>query len=451
MKKIFLGVFVVLGLNSSLWAMGSRPSNVPKGTKAESKVKLSLTLEDCYQMSVRQSEALALRKEEVRRTMASFLQASGVAIGDVNYVSTDFHQDSSGSGGGGSSIASTYTAAERRERKFTFSQPLFQGFQAIGALSGAGSLKKQRVGEWERAKQLLFLDVVGAFYDYLRLNQDVEIIEGILSLYEERLKELKGWEENGRSRPSESATAQSHFESFRGELAKSKGARATARNFLTFLIGIEVEKDELREEAISMPSEESLDFFELAHRRPDVQAAKQAIKTARGGLIVAQSGLWPKLSVDSSLYEKREGFQSGISWDALLTLTVPLGKGGTTLGNVRDSYSEWKEAKLTYSLTEKRARREIKDAYDHWKNSSDRYKALNKAVRASQENFTLQKGEYQRQLVSNLDVLESMQSLFQAKRDGNQAFYDVRAAYWQLEVAKGNCCKEASTKYEWSK
>ena len=34
------------------------------------------------------------------------------------------------------------------------------------------------------------------------------------------------------------------------------------------------------------------------------------------------------------------------------------------------------------------------------------------------------------------------QTLFETKRDANLAFYEVKKYYWQLEVAKGNCCAE---------
>jgi len=162
-------------------------------------------------------------------------------------------------------------------------------------------------------------------------------------------------------------------------------------------------------------------------------------------VIVAQSDLWPSLTLDAKSYEHREGFQSGISWDALFTLRVPLGKGGTTAGEVADTMSKWRQAKLSASYTERTAQREIKDAYDLWKSSLERYRALDKAVQSSQENFDFQKEEYQKRLVSNLDVLESLQTLFQTKRDANEAFYDVKKNYWRLEIAKGECCGDPGT------
>ena len=92
--------------------------------------------------------------------------------------------------------------------------------------------------------------------------------------------------------------------------------------------------------------------------------------------------------------------------------------------------------------SERTAQREIKDAYDNWKSSAERYQSLEKAVHAAQENFTLQSQEYKRRLVSNLDVLDALRQLFETKRDFNQAFYEAKKNYWNLEVAQGHCCGE---------
>jgi len=441
-KKAVFFILLFLLSNSVCWAI-EKEISVETKESIEHTTSPSLTLQDCYAMAVQRSETLAIKKEEMARTLASFLHATGDTIGDASFVMTDFRQDSQGgSSSNSSSDSSNFTLPKRRESKFVFSQPLFQGFRAIGALSGAGSLKKQRRGDWERAKQLLFMDVVNSFYDYLRLKKDKEIIEGILSLYQDRITDLNGWIENGRSRPSELATVRSRLGTFEGELARAKGDLAVAKNLLTFLIGTSVAPDELKDQDTPSPADEKFNVSEFVGKRPDVEASRQAIKTARGGVIVAQSDLWPKLSLDSNLYEKREGFQSGNNWDVLFTFNVPLGKGGETLGKIRDSYSQWKESKLTHSLVERTAEREIQDAHDSWKSSAERYQALEKATKDAQENFTLQKDEYSHHLVSNLEVLDALQSLFQTKRDANEAFYDMKKAYWQLDLAKGHCCED---------
>lgn len=441
MRRVLL-LFLLLAASGNAFAMGKMPPKPASPDEAQANTPLSLGVQDAYDLALHRSETLAISREEIGRTLASQLEAAGEAIGDFDYVATEQRQDpqKSGISESGSNASSTAAAPVRRERRFEYSQPLFQGFRSLGAIYGAGSLKKQRIGEYERAKELLFIDVVSAFYDYVRIEKDITIIEGIINLSDDRIRDLKNWENIGRSRPSETATARVTLETFRADLAKAKSDLANARNLLTFLIGVAVDANELNDEKLPMPSGEPFDLLRLVERRPDVEAGRQAVKTARGGLIVAQSDLWPRITLDSNLYQHREGFQSGTSWDTLVTVRVPLGKGGTTLGQVRDALSTYREAKLSYSLTRRTAQREIMDAYDNWKNYSERYLALEKSMEAAQENFTIQSEDYKRRLVSNLDVLQALQSLFQTKRDANLAFYDMKKSYWALEVAKGHCC-----------
>ena len=151
-----------------------------------------LKLRDCYDLALKQSETLAIHKHEVKRTTAEFYQSVGESVGDVNYKSTNFRQEPQGgfdSGADGST--SILSAQERRERKITINQPLFQGFKSVGALAGAGSLRKQRSEDVARAKELLFLDVVSAFYTLLQTEKDLRTTEGIRNLYAERIEDLK--------------------------------------------------------------------------------------------------------------------------------------------------------------------------------------------------------------------------------------------------------------------
>ncbi len=440
MKKLLFTLILIFLLSTSLWAMAKMSPAKQAALKATT--SQALTLDDCFRYAFKRSEALAIKKEEIGRSFANFLEATGEVVGDFDFVVTDFHQDSDGSSGASGSIGSTFSAPERRERKFVMSQPLFQGFKAIGALTGSGSLAKQHREEWQRAKQLLFLDVVNFFYDRLRIEKDTEIISGIFTASSDRIKELHGWEEIGRSRTSEVRTAESQHGVFGAQQAHLKGELAVSKNLMEFLTGVSVESKILKDAEIPQVTEEKINFLELANERPDVKASLAAVQTARSAFIVAQSELWPKLSLDANLYEKREGFQSGTSWDTLFTFTVPLGKGGETIGKVKEAYSTWKQAKLFYSLTQRTAEKEIKDALDWWASSLERYHALDEAVKAAEQNFTLQKEEYEHRLVNNLDVLQALELLFETKRDANAAYFDMKKNYWRLEVAKGNCCEK---------
>lgn len=402
-----------------------------------------LTLWDAYELALARSEIVAIQREQIEEAEAQFYKATGEAVGEVNFLMTRQFQDVQ-KRGGGSDVGSSIMDVDRRERRFVIHQPLFRGFRALGALMGAGSLKKEQKEEWIRAKQLLFLDVGRAFYGLLREKRELETIEGIRLLFEERIQELRAREAIGRSRPSEVATARARLKTMEAEFARTQGTLKAARHLFEFLIGKAVDPSLLIEGEPLKDIENLETYLETLDSRPDVEAARQAVKTARQAVVIAQSGFWPEISMEHTQYERREGFQSNMDWNLLLTVDIPIFKGGETWGLVKEARSRWKQAKFAYSLARRRAVLEVKQAYENWLSSLKEYRALEEALKASQENFLLQKEDYERNLVSNLDVLAALESLFDTRRQTNATRYQMKENYWNLQVAAGRCCKKES-------
>lgn len=435
-RGILIGLILVCLMEPThdLWAMGRKPSSEMPPSQQSSPLQ-TLTLEGCYQLALKRSETVAISREEISKVYANFLKATGEALGDVSFLITDtFQEPQKGDTSGGSSVGSTFTKEERRERKWTISQPLFQGFKSVGALTGAGGLREQRKQEHLQAKDELYLDVAYAFYSFLKQKKDVEVIEGIHNLFDERISDLEEREEIGRSRASEVATAKARMKTIEAELAQSKGGFEIAKYLLSYFIGLD--KVELRDEDVPKVPDEGVEhFLKAVSGRPDVLAAKQALKTAKRAFIVAQSELWPQISLEHNQYEKREGFQSGIDYDLLLKVDVPVFKGGEALGKVKEARSNWKKAKLNVSLVQKKADLDIKEAYQYWISSLEETKAFHEAMKASEENYRFQQDEYSKNLVSNLDVLTALEGLFETSRAANRANYEMKMNHWKLQIA----------------
>ena len=406
-----------------------------------SEPKPTYTLRDCYELALKRSETIAIRKEAIEETEAEFLKAGGEIFGDIDFVVTDFRQDAPRqpiftSSSTSSDVGRSSTAYDRRERKFVISQPLFQGFKSIAALGAAGSLRKQRKQERIRAEQLLFFDVARAFYDVIEQKRNVEIIEEIRKSFQERIADLTEREKIGRSRPSEVASAVSRMRILESELAHAKGLYAISVHVIEFLTGVTVDFEQIREEDLPAAQDRTMTFFlGSADRRPDVEAAHQATKTAWRGVIEAQSDLWPEITLENNTYVKREGFQKDINWDLLFKINIPLSRGGENVGVLKQAISQWKTEKLNYSLAKRQAVLEIKEAFQNWQASVQESNALQEAVSASDHNFDLQKEEYARNLVSNLDVLEALEELYNTERQANQTYYQMKENFWRLKVA----------------
>ena len=88
-------------------------------------------------------------------------------------------------------------------------------------------------------------------------------------------------------------------------------------------------------------------------------------------------------------------------------------------------------------MVKRTAEREIKQSYEEWYASYQQYKSFDEGVQASTEDFKLQKEDYTRSLVSNLDVLDALERLNTNRRQANRTNYATKKDYWALKVAMG--------------
>jgi outer membrane protein TolC len=393
-----------------------------------------LTLEDCFKLALDVSDTVAIQREAIARANAQMFIAASEALPEINYVMSRETQNNPGIAATSGSIIDP----DAKQRAFTISQPIFQGFKAVGAISGAGSFRQQQKETWIRTKELLYQDVAAAFYGVLRYQKEIAITREIHEFLEQRIKELEDREKIGRSRASEVATAETSLASLEASLAGLKDSLATFQFLLEYLIGMEIENRKLEDKGDQNPATLGLaDYLGRASARSDVQAAEQAVKTAWRGILVAQSGFWPAANLGYTKYTHREGPFADVNWDLLLTMTVPLFSGTQTIGQVKDAIGVLKQQKFSFSLAKRQAVLEIKQSYDGWRFSREEYLAFRKAVEAATESYKLQTEEYRRSLVSNLDVLSALQSLNNTRTSENQAFYQMKLDEARLRVATG--------------
>ncbi len=434
--------FCLISTPSTLKAEPDHSTPQSQAVSDPSSLKLpSLSLEDCYQLALNRSETLAIQKEEIARATAQMFQAASEALGDVDFVITRDRQQKQKSfpgrltTGGSSAVLND---PDTLERKFVINQPLFQGFKAIGALTGAGSYKKEQKELWQRAKELLYQDVAVAFYGLLQAQKEVEINLEIQSLLKKRIEELEEREKIGRSRLSEVAYAKTRLKVIEADLAYAKGVSFITQYELEFLTGIELDGRTFNEDKLPDNISDSVkNYLEDIRTRSDVKAAELAVKTASRAILVAQSGFWPLITFQHNQYQRREGSLANVDWDMLFNIDIPLFSGGETFGLTKEAVSLWKEEKLSFSLAKRQAELEIKQSYQGWASAKETAIALKEAVNAAEENYNLQSEEYERSLVSNLDVLAALETLHQTRQNENRAYYRMKEDEAKLKVAIG--------------
>ncbi len=415
----------------------------PAASKAVTAVAQAapLTLDEAYRLALARSESLASQKEEIALAQARFLRSLGYFLPTALFRMTRFERDVDDDFAPSSSGEGVSGDSRRRvtpENKFVFSQPIFSGFKEIAALRATGADKNQQRLKYRRAEELLFVDVMEAFYAVRQAEEDVRTLETISKLLVDRMGELDERVNLGRSRGSEKQTSLADQKLAEADLVIVRAAAETARNLLEFYIGRDLDGATLADEA---PAEglAGLDFYiDKSASRADVRAAEEGLRVKRQGVVSAQAGFFPTVTLDGNYYTRRVGFQEGNDWDILFTVDVPLFDAGETMADVKEAAVARERAELDSSLARRTAELEVRNAYEDLRSARLAETAFDEAGRAAEENYKIHSEEYRLNLVSNLDVLDALRRYQDIVRRANEARYDARRAHWKFRVALGD-------------
>jgi outer membrane protein len=392
----------------------------------------ALTLRQCYERALKQSETIAMTADLIKITDARFLQAISIMAPHFSFISNDYQEEKQ------TEISSLQGLAPSKSsvRQFNMTETIFSGFRALEAVKASKQEKKQRTKEKERAEQLLLVDVSNYFYLLMETREDLRALKKIELALNGRVNELRERERLGRSRPSEIVNAKAQFYSVKADIEVAKTQEILARQILEFLIGAPAGNLEDTSELPPKLMPEGY-YVAMADDRPDVQATKFGWDFAKSSARMIDSNFLPTVSVDANYYTQRTAFDKGVDWDVDLAVNVPIFDGGLTLGQSKQAWLDADRSRLEYQRTRRKAPYDIKDAYARLKTAMAVRETRRKQYNTAKLNDHLQKRDYLRSLVSNLDVLAAIQTLLDSQRNYIHALYEAKRQYWQLRVAVG--------------
>jgi outer membrane protein TolC len=257
-----------------------------------------------------------------------------------------------------------------------------------------------------------------------------------------RVNELRSRQRLGRSKPSEVVTVKAQLYNVESSIELAKSREVTARQLLEFLVGQPVgELSDAYPFPIKLKPEEH--YVSKSDFRPDVKATKFAWELSKENIRVVDSGFLPEANLNGNYYTQRTGFYKDTDWDITLNVTVPIFEGTEVLGKSKVANLQADERKQEYHRVKRKAPYDIKDSFVNLVGAMAVHDALRKAFSAAKLNYHLQKKDYERSLVNNLDVLTAIQTLEDAERNYISALYTAKRQYWQLRVAAGQSGTES--------
>jgi outer membrane protein len=375
--------------------------------------------------SIKRAEAMVSQSEELKT------QARAAILPTLSGVGSYTRIDPPKSTGSNSPFLLTrqYVAALR------LTQPLIRG----GSLAGHKLARENHLlmkFQKDSTELNLYQLVLEAYFMLASTQMDVKNLDELLKFSRERVKEISDRTAIGRSRKGElvEAQAQLHIaESQYNQALLSLGSAEENFEFLTKLKPLPV----ILSTSVPVVQTPLNELLSKALTRPDVMVRGQEVRVAEQQVTIAKGGHYPSLDLTSNYYFDRTGILETSNWDVGLALVVPFFQGGSVSSQVREAVEGKRIAELNRSETLRTAQRDIHISYQNLIQIHAQLKALNEAMRKSQEGYLLNKKDYQFGLVTNLDVLQSLNIYIETKRTFDGLVSAGHLNYKNLEALTG--------------
>jgi outer membrane protein len=297
---------------------------------------------------------------------------------------------------------------------FRLSQPIVRG-GSIAALE----LAKENIILARYQKDVseinLYQLVINSYYNLALAKSDLNNVLELKNFSQERVKVISDRSSIGRSRRGELVEAQAQLHIADSQYQEALTKLQEAQRMFEFHTALN--SNEVNLEGPPTRLTLSLEaYLQKLKSRPDILASNQQTKVATKQVEIAKGSHYPQVDLTSNYYIERTGVLATSEWDVGVAVIIPLYQGGGVQAAVRQAVEEKRISELRKDETIRAAERDVMINYQNLIQIEEQLKSLKEALNKSEEAYRLNKKDYQFGLVTNLDVLQSMNMYIQTKR-----------------------------------
>lgn len=390
----------------------------------------AITLKESFDLARKNMEAIKRADAQITVSEEQKDRVKGVVLPNVSAVGTYTQIDPPKAAGN-----SPFLLTQQHNYAFRLVQPLFRG----GTVS-AYRLAKENIllAQYQRdASELNLYQLVIQSYFNLKIAQtDVKDVEELMRYAKERVGEIGERTKIGRSRRGELIEAEVLYNVSKSQYEQSLIQLQQAEKNFEFYT--RVRPGEIENLPELPPVQGTVEeYMKKTHTRSDVMAVQQQAKVASQQISVARGGHMPNLDFISNYYLDRTGVLASSKWDVGLAVVIPIYQGGTVEAQVREAVANQRIAELNSSEKIRTAERDIAINYQNLAQLQLQLKALKAALQKAEEAYKVNKKDYTYGLVTNLDVLQSLNAFIETKRSYNSLASLVHMNYRNLEALTG--------------
>lgn len=286
----------------------------------------------------------------------------------------------------------------------------------------------------------LYLNVIGAYYNYFLNLNDYKNLQLLRKQSADRVDETGKRVRVGRTRKGELLQAQAQLASAEAQIFNGRGLLQESEERFYRLTGLD-RGGNLFTEMIEVPNEVHplQHYLDLANNRVDVKNRELRIDLADLDVRQSKAQFLPTLDLASNYYFNKRSSTTfrDSKWDIGLTLNFPLFEGGANTARVRESVQKKEQAVYTLADFKKSIEIDISTRYEIYRRYLDQVKAYDLAMEKAKSSYDETLRDYRLGLVSNLDVLSSLNLYLDSKRNSEKTKIQAMMNLKQLEAASG--------------
>lgn len=401
------------------------------------------TLRDAFSAALERNEAIGQSQEMVERSEEQIAQLRAGLFPNIGFGVTHQIQPEPAD-----PVARQFSPGQQTTITLTASQPLFRGGRAIAGLQQVQSGRDAAVHQDTFNRVQLFQELANVYIGTLTLEQDLKNLREQVSIYANRMEELKLRSDRGESNRSEWLSAKASHASLVAEVRMLENNLFSSRQTLAYLTGQDAATVLVDPRPVSndlLPSK--IDpFLEAVVARPDIRAAQEKLEAARKGVTVAWGAHLPSVDAVGNYYLQRPGFLQDLKWDVGIRLTVPIFQGGGIQSHIRQAVSFRKDAELELEKLRRKAKLDVQTAFEKLQARREHLAHLKHSTELSKQSSDLLQQEYRRGLTRNIDVQMALGEFWRAQRGLDQSRYAIQMEWIQLEISSGQLPKEMQAK-----
>jgi outer membrane protein TolC len=320
----------------------------------------------------------------------------------------------------------------------TAKMPLYTGGRLKSAREMASrGVDLTREGE-RRAKSDLLLETATVFYELRVSRRLVEIAGEALESSRRHLDDVEALLAQGLTARVDLFRSELNAAQRERDLADAEALHFLKAEHLSSLLFpdriVRVKAEWQPAEPEELPSVE--EWMAVAEERsPEIISTRLSLDLARAGVAAARAERMPSVGLFGAYGARDEYFTVDSEdryWNAGMSLSLPLYRGGRTLLEIDRSRDAAAQASNSMVSTRRLIRRRVVEARTGTALAKRQRATALKAVTAGEENLRVTTLKYRQGLVANIDVIDALLSLSRAQLDRVRALRDYHVAHARL-------------------